>query len=144
MVENPTISLRMLTLRKFLLSYLIQWWVNPPGFHILEFFSPRWRFIFLFFLVELDSTHRDLSKNDFFKILSIFLARAKFFGSIFCQIVTFGKSAQTNRKISSIPAYSDGFQTLKKSPPVSINQFIHLLLFVDFDCPQLYARQKYN
>ena len=46
MVENPTISLRMLTLRKFLLSYLIQWWVNPPGFHILEFFSPRWRFFF--------------------------------------------------------------------------------------------------
>ena len=30
----------------------------------------------LIFLVELDSTYRDLSKNDFFEILVIFLDRA--------------------------------------------------------------------
>ena len=46
MVENPTTSLRMLILRKFPLSYLIQWWVSPPGCHILEFFLPGWRFFF--------------------------------------------------------------------------------------------------
>ena len=92
------------------------------------------------FLMEPNSTPRDLSKNDFFKILSIFFACANIFGSIFGQIFTFGKSARTNRKIFSIPAYSEGFRSSKKSSPVSINRFINLLTLVVRNCTHSFLR----
>jgi hypothetical protein len=58
---------------------------QPSRLSHLGIFFAGVEIYFLIFLVELDSTHRDLSKNDFFEILSNFLARAKFFGPIFCQ-----------------------------------------------------------
>ena len=70
----------------------------------------------------------------FSRFYRIFSARANIFGSIFWQIFTFRKSAGTNRKIFSIPAYSDGFRSLKKSLQVSINQFINLLTLVVRNC----------
>ena len=68
------------------------------------------------FLVELESTYRDLWKNDFFEILAIFSGHAKILDHFFWQIFTsftFGKSARTNRKISLISTYSDGFGLFK-------------------------------
>ena len=75
-----------------------------------------------------DSTCRDLSKNVFFlRFYRFFLDRSQYFGLIF----DFGKSARTNRKISLIPTYSDGFLSFKKSILVPINRSINLLpLFV--------------
>ena len=101
-----------------------------------NFFSRRRRWIILIFSVDSNRTHRDLSKNDFFEILSIFLGLRQYFGPFFWQIFTFGKSARTIWKIYSIPAYSDGFRTLKKSLSVTINRSINLLTLVVRNCTQ--------
>ena len=87
-----------------------------------------------FFLVRADSTHRDLSKNDFFEILPIFFGPRQNLGPFFWQIFDFGKSARTNWKIYLIPTYSDGFRTFKKSLSVPINRSINLLPLAVRNC----------
>ena len=104
------------------------------GQHSSKFFERGGSILFLFFSMDSDSTHWDLSKNDFFEILSIFLGLCQNFGLFFWQIFTFGKSVHTIRKIYSIPVYSDGFRTFKKSLPVSINQSTNLLTLVVRNC----------
>ena len=91
-------------------------------------------FYFYFYSVDSDSTYWNLSKNDFFEILSIFLGLRQNFGLFFWQIFTFGKSVCTIQKIYSIPAYSDGFRTFKKSLPASINQSTNLLTLIVRNC----------
>ena len=86
--------------------------------------------------MESDSAHRDLSKNVFFEILSNFSGLRQKFGPFFRQIFTFGKSARIIWKIYSIPAYSDGFRTFKKSLLVAIIGSIYLLTLVVRKCIQ--------
>ena len=80
-------------------------------------------------MVELDSTDRDQSKKDFFtNFLARFSDKSSLSGNLLGPI---------ERSSQSLPIPMVlGLE--KKSPPVSINQFIYLLLFVDFDCPQPY------
>ena len=106
------------------------------GQHCSTFFQREGSILFLFFSVDSDSTYWDLSKNDFFEISSIFLSLRQHFGLFFWQILTFGKLVCTIQNVYSIPAYSDGFRTFKKSLPVSINQSTNLLTLVVRNCSQ--------
>ena len=53
------------------------------GQHSSKFFERGGSILLLFFSMDSDSTHRDLSKNDFFEILSIFLGLRQNFGLFF-------------------------------------------------------------
>ena len=105
------IDFSVLIFGKNLPSHLIQWWVSPLDFHILEFFCWMEMNYLIFFSWKQTVLIEIYPKKTFSRFYWFFSACANIFGSIFWQIFTFGKSVLTIQKIFPIPAYSDGFRS---------------------------------
>jgi hypothetical protein len=87
--------------------------------------------------VELDSTHRDLSKNDFFEILPIYFGPRQNFGPFFSLNLHFWEigSYQSKDLLNScLFRWFSDFQKIPTGP----NKWVYK--FVDFSCPQLYPK----
>ena len=107
------------------------------GQHSSKFFQREGSILFLFFRWILTVLIEIYPKPTFSRFYQFFLGLRQKFGLFFWQIFTFGKSVHTIRKIYSIPAYSNGFRTFKKSLPVSINRSTNLLTSVVRNCTML-------
>jgi hypothetical protein len=85
--------------------------------------------------VELSSTHRDLSKNDFFKILSNSFGLRQNFWPYFLTNHHFWEICSYQSKDLLNPCLFRWFSEFKKIP-TGLNKLVYK--FVDFSCPQLY------
>ena len=89
----------------------------------------------MIFLVELTSTHRDLSKTDFFKILSNSFGLRQNFWPYFLTNHHFWEICSYQLKDLLNPCLFQWFSEFKKIP-TGLNKLVYK--FVDFSCPQLY------
>jgi hypothetical protein len=84
--------------------------------------------------MEPNSTHRDLSKNDFFKILSNIFGARQYFGLYFLTNLHFWEICWYQSKDLLNPCLFRWFSEFKKIPS-GLNKSVYK--FVDFSCPQL-------
>ena len=105
----------------------------------LGIFSPGEGELSNFFLMEPNSTPRDLSKNDFFKILAIFFGLHQFFWVHFLTNLHFWEICSDQSKDLLNSCLFRGFSEFKKIL-TGLNKSVYK--FVDFSCPQLYIYQR--
>jgi len=86
--------------------------------------------------MEPNSTPRDLSKKDFFKILSIFFGLRQYFWVNFLTNLHFWEICSDHSKDLPNPCLFRWFSELKKILNC-LNKSVYK--FVNFSCPQLYT-----